>query len=260
MFSGGPIVASLFGIVIEALFALLERRRVVRSGMKTAHEQETSGMYVPPHFREDDRETIFAAIERARLGTLVTVGPAGPLVSHVPMLLDRNASPNGTLLCHLSRANAQWRTPAEDALAIFLGPDAYITPSWYETKDETGKVVPTWNYIAVHVYGPMRVIEEPRELSALIHRLTTQHEAPRDEPWAMTDAPSDFIAGQLRGIVGIEIPLARLVGKWKMSENRSDADFNGVVAGLAASSDPLDRAVANEMATRRLRSGEREPD
>lgn len=216
-------------------------------------------MYVPPHFREDDRETIFAAIERARLGTLVTVGPDGPLVSHVPMLLDRSASPNGTLLCHLSRANAQWRTPADSALVIFLGPDAYVTPSWYETKMETGKVVPTWNYIAVHAYGPMRVIEERDELRALIHRLTTRHESPRDEPWAMTDAPSDFIAGQLRGIVGIEIPIARLVGKWKMSENRSDADFNGVVAGLANSHDPLDRAVGDEMATRRARSHEREP-
>lgn len=217
-------------------------------------------MYVPPHFREDDRETIFAAIDRARLGTLVTVGSEGPLVSHVPMMLDRAASPSGTLLCHLSRANAQWRTPAENALVIFLGPDAYITPSWYETKNETGKVVPTWNYVAVHAYGPMRVIDEPVALRALLRRLTTLHESPRSDPWAMEDAPDDYIAGQVRGIVGIEIPIARLVGKWKMSENRTDADFNGVVDGLSASADPTDRAVAELMTTRRTRTDVREPE
>ncbi len=204
-------------------------------------------MYLPPHFRQDDREELFAAIERARLGTVVTVGPDGPLVSHVPMMLDRDASPNGTLLCHISRGNAQWKTPSDNALVMFLGPDAYVTPAWYSNKTITGEVVPTWNYIAVHAYGPMRVIDEPRELRLLLARLTTRHEEPRPEPWAMDDAPDDYLEKQLRGIVGIEIPIARIDGKWKMSQNASKADMESVAAGLDASGDPTDRETARVM-------------
>ena len=206
-----------------------------------------AAMYLPPHFRQDDREEIFAAIERARLGTIVTIGPDGPLVSHVPMMLDRDASPNGTIFCHLSRGNAQWRTPSDNALVIFLGPDAYVTPTWYSNKTLTGEVVPTWNYIAVHVYGPMRVIEEPRELRGLLERLTTRHEDPRPQPWAVGDAPDDYLAKQFCGIVGIEIPIARIDGKWKMSQNASADDRESVAAGLDASGDSSDRETARVM-------------
>jgi transcriptional regulator len=209
-------------------------------------------VYVPPHFRVDDVAELHAAIRAFPLATLVTDGPNGLTANHVPMLLDADAGPHGALLAHVARANAQWRDLERgvETLAIFCGPNAYVTPSWYATKRETGAVVPTWNYIAVHAYGRPRTFDDPERLRTLVERLTAHHEAERAEPWAVGDAPPAYIAGQLRGIVGIELRIERLVGKWKLSQNRGEADRDGVADGLAASPAPRARAVAEAMRDR----------
>ena len=193
-------------------------------------------MYLPPAFREDRLDVLHAIIRDAGLATLVTLTDGGLVASHVPLLLDPEPAPYGTLIGHLARPNPQGTSsqPDPEALAIFHGPEAYVTPNWYATKRETGKVVPTWNYVAVHAYGPLRLFHDPARLLEVVTRLTERHEAPRAEPWAVADAPPDFIAGMLRGIVGIEIPIARLEGKRKMSQNRPAADRAGVIAGLSA--------------------------
>ena len=191
-------------------------------------------MYIPPLFKEDRIDVLHAAIRAAGLATLVTLREDGLIASHVPMLLDAEPAPYGTLLGHVARPNAQARgaVPGVQALAIFHGPDAYITPSWYATKRETGKVVPTWNYVAIHAYGPVEFFDDRERLRAVVTRLTERFETPRAEPWAVSDAPADFIDGMLKGIVGFAMPIARLEGKWKMSQNRPPADRAGVVAGL----------------------------
>src|SRR5947209_3715721 len=183
-------------------------------------------MYVPAHFRQDDRAEMHALINASRLATLITVSAGVPLVSHLPMILEASGGENGTLLCHLARANPQWRTIGEstEALVIFLGPDAYVSPSWYESKRDHGKVVPTWNYVAVHAYGPVRVIEDPVWLRGLVERLTRKHEGGRSTPWAVGDAPAPFIETQLRAIGGFEIPIRPPDRKWKLRHNRLAAD------------------------------------
>jgi transcriptional regulator len=206
-------------------------------------------MYLPPHFRRDDPAELYDLIDAAAFGTLITVADGRPLASHVPMLLHRDRGPSGTLACHLSRANPQWAAIGADseALAIFMGPDAYISPNWYESKREHGKVVPTWNYVTVHATGSVRLIEDPHDLRAHVAALTRRHEANRPEPWAMEDAPESYIAGQLRGIVGIEICISRLEGKCKLGQNRPAADIEGAIAGLEASDAPGDSATAAAM-------------
>ena len=206
-------------------------------------------MYLPPHFRQDDRAALFAAIDDAPFGTLVTVAGGRPLASHVPMLLHRDRGPYGTLACHLSRANPQWSAIGADAeaLAMFMGPDAYISPAWYESKREHGKVVPTWNYVTVHATGPVRLIEDPHELRAHVAALTRRHEGARPEPWSIDDAPESYIEAQLRGIVGIEMTISRLEGKWKLGQNRPLADSEGAIAGLESSEFPGDLATAAAM-------------
>lgn len=188
-------------------------------------------MYVPPAFQETRPDILHAAIRATGLAILVTTGPDGLIASHVPLLLDPDTGAQGTLHGHLARANPQARATGE-ALAIFPGPDAYITPSWYATKQQDGKVVPTWNYVAVHATGPMEWYDGPQRLHDLVTRLTAHHEAPRGKPWAVADAPADYVAGMLRGIIGFSIAIARLEGKWKLSQNRPPADRAGVVAGL----------------------------
>jgi transcriptional regulator len=198
-------------------------------------KSEFTPVYVPPHFKQADLATLHEAIRSAGLPTLVSLGSDGLIASHVPMLLDAAAGPNGTLVGHLAKANPQAReTPAGEALAIFQGPDAYISPAWYETKRETGKVVPTWNYVAIHAYGPLELFDDAADLLALVTRLTDRHEGDRPAPWAVGDAPADFVQAQLKGIVGFRLPIARLEGKWKMSQNRNAADRAGVVGGLLA--------------------------
>jgi transcriptional regulator len=206
-------------------------------------------MYVPPAFRIEDLAEIQAAIRSARLAQVVTLGAGGLAATPLPLLLDPDEGAFGTLYGHVARANPQWReaAPGGEALAIFMGPDAYVTPAWYEAKAETGKVVPTWNYETVQARGPAEFFDDPDRLQAVVTRLTDRHEAARAKPWAVADAPEPFVRAQLRGIVGLRLPIARLEGKRKMSQNRSLADQGRVREGLASSVDPADRRAAAAM-------------
>jgi transcriptional regulator len=193
-------------------------------------------MYEPPLHRHDDIAAQHALIREYPLGLLISCGPSGLIANAIPFLIDPAASTFGTLQAHVARANPQWRDlqVADEALVVFQGVDHYITPSWYETKRETGKVVPTWNYLIVQARGRPRVIEDAGWLRAQIEALTAKKEASRAAPWAVGDAPEDFVASQIRAIVGVEIEIADLRGKWKASQNRNEADRAGVVAGLGA--------------------------
>ncbi|MDQ1079663.1 FMN-binding negative transcriptional regulator [Pseudoroseomonas cervicalis] len=191
-------------------------------------------MYVPPAFREDDPALLQAVIQAAGLATLVTATEQGLSATPLPLLLAPEEGPHGTLYGHLARANPQWQRPAlGEAMVLFQGPDAYISPSWYAAKAEHHKVVPTWNYVAVHAYGPVEFFEAPERLLDLVTRLTEKHEASQPRPWAVSDAPEAFIRAHMRGIVGLRLPIARLEGKRKLSQNRSAEDRAGVAAGLA---------------------------
>ena len=202
-------------------------------------------MYTPPTFRDDDRESLLATIRAARLANFVTATADGPMVTPLPLFLDESDGEHGVIYGHLAKANPQWcAPPLGEGLAIFMGLDAYVTPAWYATKAETGKVVPTWNYVAVHAHGPVEFFHDPDRLLDAVTRLTKLYEQPRAAPWAVTDAPADFIAAQLRGIVGVRMPITRIEGKRKMSQNRNAADRAGVAAGLAASERPSEREAA----------------
>ena len=204
-------------------------------------------MYIPRHFEETRVDVLHQLMRNEPFGALVTLGSAGLEANHLPFEVDCAAGELGTLRCHVSRANAVWREsrPDVEALAIFQGPQRYVTPSWYPTKAETGKVVPTWNYVVVHAYGPLRFIEDSSWLRAHLERLTRRHEADRPEPWELTDAPEDYLAAQVRGIVGVEIAVTRLAGKWKVSQNRGEADRAGVTTGLRADADPASVVMAD---------------
>ncbi len=208
-----------------------------------------SGPYVPRHFEERQLGVLHDAIRANPFGTIVTQGPDGLIASHVPFVLDEDDGESGTLLFHLAKANPQWRAvrPETEALAIFLGPHAYVSPTSYPTQRETGKVVPTWNYIAVHAYGPLEVYDDPDGLQAFVTRLTAIHERASAEPWSPSDAPADFIETQLKGIVGLRMPIRRILGKWKVGQNRPEADRRGAIAALENSEFPSDRATAKAM-------------
>jgi transcriptional regulator len=195
-------------------------------------------VYIPPLHKEDRIDVLHEAIRGTGLATLVTTTPDGLIASHIPLLLDPEPAPYGTLIGHLARPNPQARGAIGEALVIFQGPEAYITPSWYATKRETAKVVPTWNYVAVHAYGTIEFFDDKERLRDIVTRLTRRQEEARAEPWAVTDAPADFIDTMLKGIVGLALPIARLEGKWKMSQNRPAEDRAGVVAGLTAEERP----------------------
>ncbi len=203
-------------------------------------------MYEPPLHREDDLARQHALIEARRLGLLISHGPQGLIANAVPFLLDPAASKLGTLQTHVARANPQWRDLAASAetLVVFQGPDHYVSPSWYPSKQETHKVVPTWNYVMVQARGAARVIENDEWLERQIAALTAKQEASREAPWAVRDAPPDFIALQRKAVVGIEIEIADIRGKWKTSQNRSAADRAGVVEGLEAIGDEAAEAMA----------------
>jgi transcriptional regulator len=208
-------------------------------------------MYNPPHFREDRVPVLHEAIRRAGLATLVTSGPDGLVANHVPLLLDAEPAPYGTLHGHFARGNPQWRNaPDGEALAIFLGPDAYVTPSWYPTKRATGEVVPTWNYVAIHAYGRLGFFDDADRLLALVTRLTRRHETARAAPWSVSDAPDDYVRGQLQGIIGFAMPITRLKGKWKMSQNRPAEDRAGVADGLAEEGGETVAAIVTERSKR----------
>lgn len=210
-------------------------------------------MYRPPAFAEDDVEALAAMLEATRLASLVSVIDGAAVVDHVPMLFDRADGPLGTLRGHLARANPQAAAAIDgrDVLVTVVGPEAYVSPAFYPSKREHGRVVPTWNYVAVHARGPFRRFDDPARLRALVAAQTGCHEAGRPTPWSVDDAPEDYVRAQLKGIVGFEIAITALEGKRKLSQNRTPADRDGVVAGLAASDDPRDRAVAAEMRDRR---------
>ncbi len=201
-------------------------------------------MYIPTQFRIEHLPEIHAVIRAARLANLVTMGPNGLIATPLPVMLDDSEGECGTLYAHVAKANPQWRTGGQEALVMFMGPDAYVTPSWYVTKQINGKVVPTWNYVAVHAYGPVEFFEDADRLLNLVTRLTNHHEAPRAQPWAVSDAPAPFIQSQLKGIVGVRIPITRLEGKQKMSQNRTPEDRAGVKHALAASESATDQLVA----------------
>jgi transcriptional regulator len=191
-------------------------------------------MYIPKAFEENRLPVLHDLIEAQPFASLITMGSSGLFASHLPMVLDRQAGTNGILRGHLSRANRQWRelSPEIEALAIFSGPQHYITPNWYPEKQDTGKVVPTWNYAVVHAYGNLKIIEDTTWLLQHLQTLTGIHEAASPTPWQVSDAPHDYIESQIKGIIGLEFSIGRLEGKWKVSQNRSDRDRIGVSDGL----------------------------
>jgi transcriptional regulator len=208
-------------------------------------------MYQPPHHREDRLEVQHALIRAHPLGALVTFGAGELSANLIPFILDASMAPTGTLKGHLARANRQWQDfdPSVEALVIFQGAESYITPSWYAAKQEHGKVVPTWNYATVQVQGRMRAIEDRDWLAAQITALTAANEGKRSEPWRVSDAPETFIASQIKGIVGIEIAISRIEGKWKVSQNRPETDRAGVVEGLRAKAEKSADAMAELVAS-----------
>ena len=197
-------------------------------------------MYAPKHFDEARLEVLHHLIHSHPLATLITQDGASLCADHIPFELAAPSvdAPFGVLRGHVARANPLWRrAQAGDVLAVFQGPQAYISPAWYEEKGISGKVVPTFNYAVVHAHGPLRIIDDARQLLALLERLTKRHEAARSTPWQVSDAPPAYIEQMMTAIVGIEIPIARLEGKWKISQNRSDADQSRIAAGLSGNGD-----------------------
>jgi len=229
------------------------------------------GMYLPRHFTVTDLAQIAAFVAAAQSADLVTFDGAKPVSTLLPVIWDRpdpvaaGAGPGvdadgdgdggeeagyGRLLGHIAIANDQWKTalPGAQALAIVRGPQAYISPSWYESKARHGRVVPTWNYEAVHLTGTIAFHQDPEWLRAFVTRLTRLHEGGREHPWAVTDAPPEYIDGQLRAIVGVELTITAIEAKQKLSQNRSELDREGVVAGLRGQPDPGSAAIADAMA------------
>src|SRR4051794_20957076 len=203
-------------------------------------------VYLPPHFAETDTEAMHGLIRESPLGLLITVGADGLSANHIPFVLDTRAERADRLLGHVARNNAVWRDhdPEREALVGFPSSDAYISPNWYETKRETHEVVPTWNYAVVHAYGRISVHDDVKWIRGQAGMLTKQQEAAQATPWKMADAPPAYTAGMLEQIVGIEIPISRLIGKTKASQNRRDADRAGAIAGLRATGDAGDAAMA----------------
>jgi transcriptional regulator len=212
-------------------------------------------VYLPAHFEESRVDVLHELIHAHPLGALVTLAPGGLDANHIPFEVDPEPAPFGTLRGHVARANPVWRefSRETDALVIFQGPGTYISPALYPTKQETGRVVPTWNYAVVHAHGPLRVIDDKAWLRDFVTKLTNRHEAARRDPWHVTDAPAEYIDTMLGAIIGIEIPMSRLVGKWKMSQNRPAQDRAGVVDGLLQDGAHSDVAVADMV--RRSNSG-----
>lgn len=214
-------------------------------------------MYRPTYFREDRLDVLHALIRTHPLGMLVTAGEGGLMANPIPFLIDAQGCEKGLLRAHLARANDQLAAldAGAEAMVLFHGPQAYVTPAWYASKAQHGKVVPTWNYVAVHAWGRPRIIDDAAWLRQQIGELTDAQEASRETPWSVDDAPAPFIAGQIKGIVGLEIPIDRIEGKWKVSQNRPAADRNGVIAGFREQG-PNSAAMADLVAGRSHSSAE----
>lgn len=206
-------------------------------------------MYSPTAFRVDDLDQLHAQIAHSPLAILVTQGEQGLHASHLPLLLDPDAGPHGRLLGHFARANPQWRDLAAGAevLVIFPGASAYVSPGYYPSKARDHKAVPTWNYETVHAWGRAEVFDEPTRLRELVGRLSDHHESAQAQPWSLADAPSDYLDAMLRAIVGFALPIERIAGKRKLSQNQSAENFAGVREALAASREPNERATARLM-------------
>ncbi len=204
-------------------------------------------MYIPGHNQETRPNVLHALVRAHPLATLVTLNASGLIASHLPMVLDAKTN---TLRAHISRANPQWRDLASttEALAIFAGPHHYISAGWYPGTYENGEEVPTWNYAVVHVYGTLQVIEDLDWLLAHVETLTGIHEAPFPQPWQVTDAPEPFIQTMLKGIIGMELPISRIEGKWKASQNRTTPERQGVIAGLDSLDTPESLAMSELVA------------
>ena len=202
-------------------------------------------MYLPAHFREDRPEVLRALMADYPLAALVSSGEAGLAANHIPLLWAASDAPHGALRGHLARANNQWKelSASPDALAIFQGPQAYISPSTYPTKHETGKAVPTWNYATVHAWGTVTIHEDPGWLRTFLHQLTDANEQRRSNPWAVDDAPADYIEALLGGIVGIELRISRIEGKWKVSQNQPVRNREGAAADLTGT--PMANLIRN---------------
>jgi transcriptional regulator len=196
-------------------------------------------VYVSEHFAMGD-PAVHDLLVQHGAGDLVTATSQGLLVTLLPFVYDPTRGDRGALLGHVARNNEQWRhTPVGEALVILRGPDAYVTPNWYRSKSEHGRVVPTWNYVTAHVYGELVVHDDVEWVGDLIHRLTDKHEAEQPHPWAVADAPPAFVAGQLRAVVGVELRISRIEAKAKLSQNRPDADIDGVVEGVRGQGDAV---------------------
>jgi transcriptional regulator len=203
-------------------------------------------MFTPPPFAEDTSQALTDVIARARIGVLVSSGARGLQATHLPLLYEAE---RGVLLGHVSRANLQAQDSGE-ALAIFQATEAYVSPSWYPSKAQHGRAVPTWNYEAAHVYGRLSWFREPERLREILERLTDRHEQGRTEPWRVSDAPSDYTARLINGIVGVELAIERVEISRKLSQNKDEADRAGVVAGLRSTGDARDAALADQMERR----------
>jgi transcriptional regulator len=222
---------------------------MARSNLAAASGGPRAVVYLPQHFAETDVTAMHQLIRDFPLGTLVTLGAAGLTANHIPFVLDTCAGEQGRLLGHVARNNPVWygHDPDQDALVVFQSMEAYITPNWYATKRETHEVVPTWNYAVVHAYGRIIVHDDVKWVRGQAGMLTKQQEASQPTPWKMADAPPAYTAANLEQIVGFEIPIARLVGKFKASQNRRDADRAGAIAGLRETGDPGNVAMAELM-------------
>jgi transcriptional regulator len=208
-------------------------------------------MYNPPLFVEERIEMLHSFIHQHPLATVITCGPRGLEAAHVPIVMQAGEGSNGILQFHMARANEQWMAmESSHVLAIFGGTGHYVSPSWYRSKEEHGRVVPTWNYIAVHVRGQGRLFEQHDKLLQHLHLLTDRNESNFEKPWSVADAPRDYIDGLSKAIVGVEVAIETIEGKWKLSQNRSEADRQGVIRGLTALDSPSSRELAQIMTER----------
>lgn len=209
-------------------------------------------LYNPPAFRESDTTALQAQMAASGLATLISVGPQGPIVSNLPLVFDAAAGAHGTLTGHLARGNPQWKESnlGVPALALFNGNDAYVSPSWYPSKQEHGKVVPTWNYSLIAARGRLEIFEDAETLRENVEKITRRFEGRFEHPWEVADAPEDFIARQLKGIVGVRLVIESVEGKAKLSQNRTPADQKSVMEALGGSGNPADQAVAAAMKAR----------
>lgn len=212
-------------------------------------------MYVPSHFAETRIDVMHDLIRNHPFGALIVLASGGLEANHIPFEINPEPAPFGSLRGHVARANPVWKdfSPQVDALVIFQGPHTYVSPAWYATKKEHGKVVPTWNYAVVHARGPLRVIDDRVWLRQFVEQLTSRYEAARSDPWKVTDAPADFVDTMTSAIVGMEVPISQLTGKWKVSQNRPEKDRLGVIEGLTQQ--PSDAATAMAQLVRQTMGG-----